>query len=169
MSTAEQEACATGMLNPPVRPEHEWLRRLVGEWLVADGAGETGIGDWTESVQAVGDYWILAEGRGSMPGGAGPATMLMTLGFDPRRGRFVGTWCGSMMTHMFVYEGSLDATGRILALDTTGPDMADPTRTSRYRDTITIVDADTREFRGEVMAEDGSWTPLMTAVHRRRG
>lgn len=167
MSTAEQESCAPGMLHPPVTPEHEWLQRLIGDWVVTDDAGDTGIGDWTESVRAIGDYWIHGEGHGTMPGG-GTATMLITLGYDPRRGRFVGTWCGSMMTHMFVYEGSLDPTGRILALDTTGPDMTDPTRTSRYRDTITIVDADTREFRGELMAEDGSWKPLMKAIQRRR-
>lgn len=168
MSTAEQEPCAPGMLNPAASPEHDWLRRLVGEWDVVDGAGETGIGDWTESVRPIGDYWIQAEGRGSLPGGSGAAVMLMTLGYDPRRGRFVGTWCGSMMTHMFVYEGGLDPTGRILALDTTGPDMADPTRTSRYRDTVTILDDETRELRGEILAEDGTWKPLMQATYRRR-
>ena len=45
----------------------------------------------------IGDLWLLAEGRSEMPGG-GTGTMLITLGFDPARGRYVGTWVGSLMT-----------------------------------------------------------------------
>jgi hypothetical protein len=38
--------------------------------------------------------WVLAEGEGGMAGGIA-ATTLMTLGYDPAEGRFVGTWIGS--------------------------------------------------------------------------
>ena len=43
-----------------------------------------------------------------MPGG-GTATTMMTLGDDPQKKRFVGTWVGSMMTYLSVYDGELDA------------------------------------------------------------
>ena len=42
-----------------------------------------------------------------MPDG-GPATMIMTLGYDPAKKRFVGTFIGSMMTNLWVYEGELE-------------------------------------------------------------
>ena len=58
-----------------------------------------------------------------MPGG-GPATTLMTLGYDPEKKRFVGTWIGSMMTHLWIYDGALDAAGKVLTLDAEGPSFA---------------------------------------------
>jgi len=67
-------------------------------------------------VRSLGGLWILAEGRGEMPGGA-PATMLMTLGYDPAKNRFVGTWVGSMMTHLWVYQGWLNETGRGMSVN----------------------------------------------------
>jgi hypothetical protein len=42
---------------------------------------------------------------------AGPATTMMTLGYDPPKRRFVGTFNDSMMTHLWVYDGALDAAG----------------------------------------------------------
>lgn len=53
----------------------------------------------------------MCEGLGEMPGG-GIATTMMTLGYDPARKWFVGTFIGSMMTHMWVYAGT------VLTLDT---------------------------------------------------
>jgi hypothetical protein len=43
-----------------------------------------------------------------VPGG-GLARMLMTLGYNPQTRRYTGTWVGSMMTHLWVYDGWLDA------------------------------------------------------------
>lgn len=94
------------MMNAEPQQQHRWLEKLAGEWEYEMDApaepGEppqklTGI----ETVRSVGGIWILAEGRGAMPGG-GEATTLLTLGFDPARGRFVGTWLGSMMSHLWV-------------------------------------------------------------------
>ena len=76
---------------PPIQAapqeEHLWLQQLVGEWTseaemttVPGGPPETCKS--TESVRSLGGLWILAEGRGEMPGGVS-ATMLMTLGYDP--------------------------------------------------------------------------------------
>ena len=62
--------------------------------------------------------------------------MLITLGFDPAKKKYVGSWVGSMMPQLWTYEGALDPTGRILALESQGPSFEDPTKTSLYRDTI---------------------------------
>ena len=102
-----------------------------------------------------------------MPGGA-PATMIMTLGYDPQAKRFVGTWIGSMMTNLWVYDGALDATERVLALESEGPSMAGDGTMARYRDAIEIRDDDHRTLTSSVRSADGTWKQFMTATYRRK-
>ena len=62
--------------------------------------------------------------------------MMMSLGFDPQKGRFVGTFIGSMMTHLWIYDGALDASGQALILDAEGR-TARPLLTASWRSTRT--------------------------------
>jgi hypothetical protein len=157
-----------------VKPQkqHHWLQKLVGEWTIeeeipatADRPAQKQTG--TETVRPIGGFWILAEGRGQMPGG-GEASTVMTLGFDPQKQRFVGTWIGSMMTYLWVYDGELDAAERVLSLYAEGPSMADDGTTARYRETIELRSDDHRVFSSHMLGADGSWKPLMTASYRRK-
>jgi hypothetical protein len=152
--------------------EHRWLERLLGDWTSeAEATMEPGKPPetfrGTEHVRSLGGLWILAEGRGEMPG-AGEAQTLMTLGYDPRTGRYVGTWVGSMMSHLWVYDGRLDAAGRVLTLEAEGPAMADQSRLARYRDVITFESDDQRVLTSHVLDEDGKWQQFMTAHYRRQ-
>jgi hypothetical protein len=152
--------------------EHRWLQRLVGEWTMTsdtpmEPGQEAANPEWSESVRSLHDLWIIAEGQGEMPGG-GAATMVMTLGYDPRKQRYVGTWVGSMMTNMWVYEGVLDETGKVLTLDTKGPDFASEGKTARYQDIITLEDDDRRVLTSRMLTDDGTWKPIMRAEYRRR-
>ena len=153
--------------------EHVWLQQFVGEWAsemdCAMGPGQprqTSTG--TESVRSLGGLWTLGEGKGEMPG-CGPATTLMTLGFDPGKGRFVGTFTGSMMTHLWIYDGFLDETGTVLTLETEGPSFAGDGKMAKYRDIMTVLSPDHRVLTSNVPGEDGSWTEFMTAHYRRTG
>jgi hypothetical protein len=152
--------------------EHQWLQRLVGEW-TCEGEATMAPGQppskWkgTETVRSLGGVWILAEGQGEMPD-SGSATTLMTLGYDPVRKRFVGTFIGSMMTHMWLYEGGLDAGGMILTLDTEGPNMAAEGKTARYKDIIEFKNDDHRLLSSEMLGDDGEWHRFMTATYRRK-
>ena len=152
--------------------EHQWLQQLVGEWTF-EGTGEMGPDQpphkmsGTESVRSIGGLWIVGDGRGVMPGGD-PCTMILQLGFDPLKGKFVGSWIGSMMTHMWVYEGALDAAGRVLPLDTTGPSFTDPTKTTRYQDIIEIVSDNVRTLTSRGLGDDGKWFQFMKAEYRRK-
>ena len=121
---------------------------------------------WTESVRSIGGLWVICEGQGEMPGGGAAAT-IMTLGYDPGKKRYVGTWIGSMMTHLWVYEGQLDATGRKLTLDTEGPDFAVEGKTAPYKDVIEFVTDDHRVLTSHLLGPDGKWTRFMTAHYRR--
>src|SRR3546814_15733107 len=91
-----------------------------------------------------------------MPGG-GAATTLMTLDYDPRRQRYVGTWVGSMMIHMWVYEGHLDDSGKVLAPDCEGEDFEQPGRMARYQDIITVTSPAHRPRPAPLQSPDRHW------------
>jgi hypothetical protein len=110
---------------------------------------------------------VLCEGRGEMPGG-GLATTMMSLGYDPLKQRFVGTWIGSMMCCLWVYDGSLDSAGNILTLDTEGPDFAVEGQLARHRDTIQFANPDQRVLTSHMLGDDGQWHQFMTAHYRRK-
>ena len=152
--------------------EHFWLQKLAGEWtyeaemeMKADQPPSKSHG--AESVRSLGGLWIQAEGQGEMPG-CGPVTTLLTLGYDPQKKRFVGTWVGSMMTHMWVYDGALDPAGTVLTLDTEGPSMAGDGKMAKYQDVIEVQSDDHRILSSQVLGDDGKWFRFMTAHYRRR-
>lgn len=158
----------------PAEPqaEHRWLQKLVGEWTYA-GEGRMApdkppesCGSGTETVRLLGGLWVLCEGKGQMPDGS-PASMLMTLGFNPQRKRFTGTWIGTMMTHLWVYDGELDPTGRILSLHAEGPSFAGDGTMAKYKDVIEILSEDKRTLSGNVLGDDGKWFNFMTAHYTR--
>jgi hypothetical protein len=150
-------------------PEHQWLQQMAGTWtyesevkMAPDEPPRKSSG--TELVRAVGDFWILAEGQGTMPDGK-PATMVITAGYDTALKRFVATWFGSMMTRLWVYECSKE--GNTLNMDAEGPSMAGDGTTALYRDSIEIIDADNRTFRSQMRNPDGSWMQFMTIRYCR--
>lgn len=170
-SSAPTEPNASG-LPTPATPEHAWLRQLLGEWTFeSQCAGEPGQEPQRfhgrETVHALGELWVVGQGVGETPGG-GNADMMITLGFDPKRKRFVGTWCGSMMSHLWVYEGELDTSGKILKLIAHGPSFTDPEKTTRYEDSIEIVSEDHRILRSKTEGVGGEWMQFMEAHYRRR-
>ena len=158
-------------MNAEPQQEHRWLQKLVGEWayesecsMGPDKPPETFRG--TETVRSIGGLWVVCEGRGEMPGG-GIATTMMTLGYDPARQRFVGTFIGSMMTHLWVYDGGLDAAGTALTLDTEGPNFGVPGALAKYQDVIEWQGDDHRVLSSQTPGPDGRWHTFMTAHYRR--
>jgi hypothetical protein len=152
--------------------EHQWLQKLVGEWTF-EGEMTMAPGKppekftGTESVRSLGGLWILAEGQSQMPDG-NPATMIMTLGYDPQKKRFVGTFIGSMMTHLWLYDGGLDAAEKVLSLNTEGPDMSAEGKMTPFRDVIEFRSDDHRVLRSHMLGDDGKWHEVMTAHYRRK-
>ncbi|MFN7101989.1 MAG: DUF1579 domain-containing protein [Pseudorhizobium sp.] len=150
---------------PKPQAEHGFLHKLVGTWEVT-AKDMTGDDPWTEVVRSLHGIWFVAEGNGRMPGG-NAATTVLTLGFDPAKGRYTGSWIGSMMSHMWVYEGDVSADGSTLSLYTTGPDFADPGKTGDYREQIAFTDDDHRIFTSSAKQPDGSWKQFMEARYAR--
>jgi len=151
--------------------QHRWLQRLVGEWTyegespARDGSGTTRH-TGTERVRRLGEVWVVCEASGETPG-AGVASSIMTLGYDPARGRFVGTFVGSMMTYLWIYDGQLDAGGATLTLDNEGPSFTREGETARYRDVVRFESDDHRTLTSLTQRDDGEWTEFMTMRYRR--
>ncbi|ANL20978.1 MULTISPECIES: DUF1579 domain-containing protein [Rhizobium] len=148
-----------------VLKEHSFLERLVGDWSVS--APEMSDGnDWAETVRSLHGIWFVAEGTGHMPDGK-PATTILTLGYNAEKNKYVGSWIGSMMDYMWVYEGEVDASGNVLDLYTTGPDFSGD-GFADYRECITFVDDNHRTFTSSARQEDGSWKQFMEAHYIRK-
>lgn len=158
------------MMDAVVTKEHEWLRQLVGEWTYEmdcpggpDGATMKVSGK--ETVRAFGDIWFQAEGLTAGPDGA-PARTLLTVGYDPQKGRFCGTWIGTMMNTLWVYDGELDERENKLVLGSRGPNTEGGT--SNYRDIIIMHSRDERSFVAMIEKEDGRWETMMAVRYSRK-
>lgn len=155
----------------PSKPEkeHEWLKQLVGEWKT-HGKAENGPGqppfecDGTESTQAIGDLWIVAQGESHAMGMT--VKSMLTLGYDAEKKKFVGTWVDSMFNHMWKYEGTLDESGKSLTLMTEGPNMMKPGEMAKYKEVLEFKDKDHKTFTSH-MQVDGEWVKFMTAEATR--
>jgi hypothetical protein len=121
----------------------------------------------TESLRALGGLWIIADGRGDVPGG-GTHESVMTLGYDPQAKRFVGTFISSMMANLWVCDGELDAAERVLTLHAEGPAMSGDGAMAKYQDVIEVVSDDHRVMRSRILGEDGQWQEFMVAHYRRK-
>lgn len=159
------------MIGVEATQEHAWLRKFLGLW---DYEGRSEFGPdgvpmefrGRETVRGVGDLWVRCEGVGTCAGV--DTEMILTIGFDPSKGRFVGHWIGSMMASMFVYEGWLEENGKRLVLETEGACPMEPGKRRTFRDITEFVDDDHRRFWSEMKGDDGSWSRMVQFDLRRR-
>jgi hypothetical protein len=158
------------MMPPTPGKEHAWLHQLVGDWAAESKAADPTQGDFpwvgTERIKSLGGLWIVSEGTTLCDGKTAGQSMI-ALGYDPAKGKFVGTWLGTMMTNLWVYEGSLDADEKALTLDCEGPSCTEPGKVAPYQDIITIIDADYWTLTARTRGDDGQWTTFMTTHYRR--
>lgn len=158
------------MQAPDPTPEHLWLQQLVGDWTVQSEcrmAPDQPLMQFTrrESVRSLGSLWTMAEGFAQNPDS--PADSVMTLGFDPQRQQFVGTFITSMMTYLWPYHGTLDQSARVLTLESEGPDATGDGGMTSYQDIIEVVSENERTLTSLILGKDGSWSTFMTARYQR--
>ncbi|MCI0588808.1 MAG: DUF1579 domain-containing protein [Planctomycetes bacterium] len=159
------------MPRPDKLEQHVWLQQLVGEW-TATSEATMGPGaepmrlESTETARSLDGLWIVAEGSASFDGK--PFTSILTLGYDPNKKAFVGTWVDTMQTHMWTYSGTLDEAKRVLTLATEGPSFEDPSKTCKFRDVIEIKGPDQKTLTSSMQNQDGTWNTFMRADYRRK-
>ena len=120
------------------------------------------------TVRTLGGTWAVAESQGDGAPDAMGASIL-TLGYDPARGRWIGTFVSAEMAHLWLYDGTLDLAGRLLTLETEGPSYVTEGATAPYRDTIERVDDDHYVMRSQYRGADGAWQAFMAMRYTRRG
>ena len=158
---------------PQPTKEHAWLKQFIGEW---ESVAEMQMGpgmptekmQGTEKVEALGEMWIVSKLEGEMPGEAGKMHGIMTLGFDPAKGEYIGTWVDSVNPYMWVYSGSVDETGKILTLNAVGPNMMGGEGMANYRDITEFKSADHRVLTSQAEGPNGTWVTFMTANYHRK-
>lgn len=144
---------------PKVLEEHRWLKQLVGEWKVV-----TDDGEGTESISSIGENWIL--GTAIWKGGEmGDMESVVTLGYDDAKGKFVGSWAGTMLNMLWIYEGYVE--GNRLVLECEGPNFDGTPGISKYRDIQIIDDENHRRLVAETQDKDGNWNQFMETKYER--
>ena len=161
---------AAGPQFPQPQKEHEWLKQLAGEW---DAQGECVMAPGqspmkmkaTVTGRTLGAFWAMTEIRGDMAGTQ--MTGVMTVGYDPEKKKYVGTWVDSMTNHLWHYTGSVDESGKKLTLEAVGPDMTQPGKKMNYRDAWEVKDKDHIVMTSSC-EKDGKWFTFATNNLRRK-
>ena len=158
---------------PPQSPapgaEQAWLEQLAGEW-ESDGEANLAPGQppikskGAESARMLGEHWVVSEVEATFMDM--PFSAVMTLGYDPEKKKFVGTWVDSVSSYFWHYEGTLSADGKTLTLETEGPCVRTPGKHARFRDAIEIKSRNERTLTSRALI-DGKWETMVT-VHFRR-
>lgn len=150
--------------------EHALLQKFVGEW---ETVSEAVMGPGQPTVKCegrirgrmLGDLWVVNQSEGNIMGTTMHA--LQTIGYDPAKKKYVGTWVDNMMNHMWKYEGTLDEAGKILTLEAEGPNFLTPGKTTKFRDSYEFKSPDHIIARSSMQGEDGKWIEFMTGHVRR--
>lgn len=153
---------------PEPAPEHAFLKHFVGEWT---SATECKVDPNQPPVECagkmqsrmLGEFWVVNESKMSMMGTTMSA--MQTIGYDPNKKKYVGTWVDSMTDHLWKYEGSVE--GKTLTLEAEGPNWMKPGTMAKYRDIYEVKSADEIAVRSAVQMEDGSWNTFMTGTSKR--
>ena len=156
---------------PEPTQEHRWLHQLVGEWTFETscnmGPDQPPMkSKGKESVRSLDGLWTIGEGEGAMPGGDASKTVI-TLGYNPQQKQFVGSFIAGCMTHLWPYTGTLDATGKVLTLDSEGPSFANDGTMAKYQDIIEFHGDKHRTLKSQYQDADGHWVPFMHADYHR--
>jgi len=145
--------------------EHHWLDQLIGSWTTEsecqmrpDQPPQKSSGKLTG--RTLGGLWTVLEGEGEDPE-AGSWSTMMTLGYDSKRGRYVGNFVASMMSYLWQYEGTIDTTTGKLVLNASGPNF-ESDEIAKYQDILEIKDANHWTLLSQIMTDEGTCQPFMS-------
>jgi hypothetical protein len=171
LALASSGLCAEEMPEmPKPQSEHQWLEQFAGTW---ETEMECTMGTdkepmktkGTETARMLGGFWLIAETKADMMGQ--PFTGVMTLGYDPAKKSYVGTWTDSMTSYMWTYTGTVNEAGDTLTLNSEGPCPMQGGKICKFKEVMTITGKDTKTFTSSIQGDDGKWTQMMTAKSTR--
>lgn len=103
--------------------EHKMLKAEVGTWkaemkMWMPGTEEPLIAQGQEVNKMMGDFWVMSDFSASIMGQ--PFEGKATLGYDPVKKKYIGTWCDNMNAHMSFMEGTYDKATKTMTMMVTG-------------------------------------------------
>jgi hypothetical protein len=154
---------------PQPQKEHEWLKHLAGDWelemLMQEPGKDVMKAKGSESARMLGEFWSISDVHATMMDM--PFGGHMMLGYSIDKKKYVATWVDSMADYLWQYEGSVDASGKILTLQTTGPCPLQGGKMTRFKEVIEIRDKDHRTFTSHVDF-DGKFVQMLTINYTRK-
>ena len=155
-------------LGPPVK-QHELLKKFEGQWTTTGKAAATEGQPAVETKGSIksrmlGKFWVVSDMSAEMSGTKFQA--LQTIGYDPQKQQYTGTWVDSMMNHMWHYEGRYEESANRLILEAEGPSFDAPGKTAKYRDIYEFKSPGHIVTKSEVRQGD-KWITFMTGEAKR--
>lgn len=155
---------------PKPTEEHVWLEKFTGEW-ATEMKGTMGPDQppmqcsGTLSSRKLGEFWVVNEMKGDWSGQ--PMTGIQTIGYDEGKKKYVGTWVDSETAFMWKYEGSVDASGKVLTLEADGPNFTGDGTMTKFQDIYEFKSADEILMTSRMLASDGNWVTFMSGTAKR--
>src|SRR3569833_3341161 len=139
--------------------EHRWLEQWVGTWVSESECimGPDQPPNRTSGrvvSRSLGGLWNILEGEGESPDRSWQS--IITLGYDPDMGHFVGTFVASMMARLWIYSGALNPTKRRLVLDATNPKNNNNKKKQKQNNNKNNKNKHWR-LLSQILGDDGVW------------
>ena len=146
--------------------EGVWDAEITMTIANADGKVETSTSKGVETNRMLGGKWLISDFKGEFFGmsfeGHGQN------GYDPKKGKYVGTWVDTMSTHIDTLEGTYDEKTKTLTLNANSENPADG-KPMKMRLETQMNDDGTRVFK-EFVQMDGQkeFAKLMEVKYTKR-
>lgn len=153
-------------------PEHKLLEQEAGTWdasiksYMAGPDAEPTVSTGTETNTMIGGLWLNSHFEGDFGGSKFIGVGLQ--GYDPVKGKYVGTWVDSMSSALMVTEGTYDKASKTLTMYS---EMTDPmTNKPLKAKMVSEFKGDTRVFTMSMdnPAAPGEMVKVMEITYKRR-
>jgi hypothetical protein len=146
---------------PKPGPEHEVLKKLVGNWdLTMKFGGMESKGTVTYKME-LGGLWLVSNLESELFGAKFYGKGLDT--YDATKKKYVGVWVDNMGASPMVLEGTYDKEKKTMTMSGDGPGMDG--KPTKYKSVSVMPDDDTINF--SMYMGDGK-EPAFTIVYKRK-
>jgi|SRR5579859_1170686 len=156
---------------PKPGKHHEALKYFEGTWdvtatFLAEPGKPMAESKGSEKAEMIlGGFWLATEYKGEMMGT--PFAGRGTMGYDPHKKKYVGTWIDSLASGLYVSEGTADENGKVFTMIAQGYcDSAGKSITMKQ--VYEIKDPDTWTLSFLTPNPDGKEVPTGTIEYKRR-
>lgn len=152
--------------------QHKLLEREVGEfdveikmWMNGPEV-EPAISKGKDKVTKLGELWILSDFEGEF--GGVPFMGRGITGYDPMKGKFVGTWVDSLSSSMMLMEGDYDEGTRTLTMVSEGVDPSSKQKVKTKVSTKYLEDGKKLFTMSMAMPADAEYVKMFEMTYTKK-